>query len=239
VVVHDVADRTLPLCRRLVDEIHAVAPVPLTLLAVPRYHGEAPTPALEDWLDARAADGHELALHGYSHRDDRPARGLRDYFVRRIYTRGEGEFLDLGIGEARWRLHRGMRWFERRGWPLDGFVAPAWLLGRPAWQALRTLPGLRYTATLRHVHALAAGRHLTAQSLVYSTDSAWRRTASRAWVAVQSRLQADRPLLRLELHPRDVCDRAIRRSWQSVLERAVARRSAMTMASFVTRLGNG
>jgi predicted deacetylase len=236
VVVHDVADRTLPLCRRLVAEIDAVATVPLTFLAVPRYHGDAPSRALEGWLDERASEGHELALHGFTHRDDAPLRGAADRLLRRVYTRGEGEFEALDVAEARARLQAGLRWFARNGWPVAGFVAPAWLLGPAAWEALREARTLRYTATLRYLHLLDEARRVRAQSLVYSTERAWRRAASRAWVALNARTQSRAPLLRLELHPGDVRDAAIRRSWQRVLAEAADRREAMTVAGFVDGL---
>ena len=43
-------------------------------------------------------------------------------------------------------LHAGIDWFRCNGWPLHGFVAPAWLLGAASWQPLRDL-GFDYTCT--------------------------------------------------------------------------------------------
>ena len=43
VVLHDVAPATQRACERTIAAIHQVAPIPITLLAVPRYHCE-PTP---------------------------------------------------------------------------------------------------------------------------------------------------------------------------------------------------
>jgi predicted deacetylase len=235
VVMHDVADRTLPACRRVLAEVAAVARVPVTLLAVPRYRGDRPSAALEGWLGARAQRGDELALHGFTHTDERVPAGLVDRLRRTVYTRGEGEFWALGKDDAAARLREGARWFAANGWPLRGFIAPAWLLGPQAWAALREAPAFRYTATLRYLHLLQGGQRMTAQSLVYSTDNAWRRAASRAWVELLARTQADAPLLRLELHPGDVRDAAIRRSWQRVLARAVQHREAQTLAGFAAR----
>ena len=72
--------------------------------------------------------------------------GLR----RRVYTRGEGEFWALSEREATRRIEAGIAWFREHGWPLAGFVAPAWLLGPGAWQALAT-QRFEYTATLREL----------------------------------------------------------------------------------------
>src|SRR5437868_13728462 len=98
VTVHDVAPATWPQCQYLIDALHTVAPVPLTLLVVPAYHGDrrTPDPAFVAALDAHAARGDELALHGFFHLDDGPApRDLRDYLARRWYTASEGEFAAL------------------------------------------------------------------------------------------------------------------------------------------------
>jgi hypothetical protein len=232
VVLHDVADRTLPLSRRLLAEVHAVARVPVTLLAVPRYRGDAPSAELEAWLGERASRGDEIALHGFTHTDERAPTGPLDRLRRRVYTRGEGEFWDIGQADAAARLRAGAGWFAANGWPLRGFVAPAWLLGPQAWAALREARALRYTATLRYLHLLEDGRRMTAQSLVYSTDNAWRRAASKAWVALVARTQAKAPLLRLELHPGDVRDPAIRRQWQRLLAGALQAREAQTLGGF-------
>ncbi len=116
-----------------------VAQIPLTLLVVPAYHGECSAqPEFEQAMTAQLAAGHELALHGYFHLDPQVPSDVIDWFRRRIYTAGEGEFCGLSEEEARERLTLGARWFAAKGWPLAGFVAPAWLLGPGAWKALRT-----------------------------------------------------------------------------------------------------
>ena len=229
VVIHDVADATRAACERLIDAIAEVAPVPLTLLAVPRYHHDAASAGLEQWLGERSRGGDEIALHGWTHVDEGVPRGLVDRLRRRHYTRSEGEFCALPANEAAVRLHAGIDWFERNGWPLHGFVAPAWLLGPGAWQALRETH-LRYTSTLRHVHLLPGAQRITSQSLVYSTSSAWRRASSIGWARVVAATLRTNPVLRIELHPRDADHAAVRRSWQRQLERQLASRTAMTVS---------
>lgn len=229
VVVHDVAPATWPLCRRLIAAVHEVAPLPLTLLAVPRYHHQEHDAGFDRCLTERLAGGDELALHGYTHWDDGEPRDWIDHFRRRVYTASEGEFSALSCAQATLRLAAGMRWFERHGWPLHGFVAPAWLMSAGTWSALRTLP-LRYTCTLRQLVPLPHSRPLTSQSLVYSTRSAWRRAMSRAWNPAVAVAQRHRPLLRFELHPHDVEHPAVRRSWQRLLAHHLAQRRPMTLA---------
>jgi hypothetical protein len=235
VVVHDVAETTLDACERLIGAIDAVAPLPLTLLAVPRYHHAAPSARLEHWLGVRSRGGDEIALHGWTHLDDgAPAHGWVDRLRRTRYTRGEGEFWNLDQDAAARRLRDGIDWFERNGWPLHGFVAPAWLLGPGGWRALRETR-LRYTSTLRHIHLLPDGPRLTSQSIVYSTSSGWRRAASVVWAGAVGAVQRADPLLRLELHPHDADHAPVRRSWQRLLASALERREALTVAQVAER----
>ena len=233
VVLHDVATRTRPACERALAAIADVAPLPVTLLAVPRYHGDASSAEFEAWLSERSLCGDELALHGHTHQDDSAAAaGWVDRLRRSHYTRGEGEFWALTQADARARMDFGIDWFGRHGWPLHGFVAPAWLLGPGGWAALEG-GGFDYTATLRQIVRLPSKEAITSQSVVYSTSSRWRRVASLGWNALVARAQQDQALLRIELHPRDADFPAIRRSWQRILERALRDRRAATVADAV------
>ena len=101
---------------------------------------------------------------------------------RRVYTRGEGEFWDLDAEPAATRrgCARASPGSDCNGWPLHGFVAPAWLLGPGAWQALRAPPS-RYTATLRHLHLLPDGGRIASQASSTAASNAWRRAGSVAW----------------------------------------------------------
>lgn len=222
-VIHDVAPSTLADCRGLVEALDDMGIRPLSLLAVPRYHGSARDPAFERWLLGRAEAGDELVLHGYEHRDPMPRPGPRQHLMRQVYTQGEGEFAALPYPEARRRLTAGRRWLESLGVRPAGFVPPAWLLSPGSWEALREQP-LRYTCTLRHVVLLPQGPTLSALPQVWSSRSPWRRMASAWWNAGLLRLQAERPLLRLELHPLDSCHASARRSWQRVATAAMSQR---------------
>jgi predicted deacetylase len=234
VVIHDVADATLGDCDRVLAAIAEVAPVPLTFLAVPRYRHRRPTPAFEQWLSARSAHGDELALHGYTHVDDGAPRGWLDKLRREHYTRGEGEFWALPEADATARLEAGIDWFRRNHWPLHGFVAPAWLLGKGAWRALRQSP-IAYTSTLRHIHLLKRPGRITSQSVVYSTSARWRRECSVAWARVVATTLRTNPVMRLELHPGDAEHSKVRRSWQRLLEQELRRREPLTVAQLTSR----
>lgn len=234
VSLHDVAPATWASCQRVLDAVREVAEIPLTLLVVPAYHGQCSAqPEFESAIDAQLAAGHELALHGYFHLDPQVPSDVIDWLRRRIYTNGEGEFCGLSEEEARERLTLGARWFAAKGWPLSGFVAPAWLLGNGAWKALRTRRDLLYTSTLTKLIALPEAQAISAPCLTYSVRSAWRRPTSIVWNAALSRITENAPVLRLGLHPHDAESRSVRRSWQRLLERALTHRTAATKAEFM------
>ncbi|MDB5933858.1 MAG: hypothetical protein JWQ01_1202 [Massilia sp.] len=235
VSIHDVAPDTWADCVRLQQAVRAVADIPLTWLVVPRYHGRAPpAPEMERALDALLAQGHELALHGYTHQDSGPPRaGLRSRFLRTVYTQSEGEFAAISEQEARHRLALGLVWFAERGWKVAGFVPPAWLLGEGAWQALRAFP-FEYTTTFSHFHLLRARRALLAPSLVYAARNASGRALSPRVAGTMAALMKPARLVRLSLHPRDAHYPALVRHAQHLVERLLADRQPCTKAAFAS-----
>lgn len=233
VSIHDVAPATWYDCVRLHAAVRAVADIPLTWLVVPRYHGRAPpAPAMEEALGAMLAQGHELALHGYTHRDDAaPGAGLRSRFLRTVYTQREGEFAAIGEDEARRRIALGLAWFAARGWPVRGFVPPAWLLGEAAWRVLREFP-FEYTTTMGHFHWLQTGRALWSPSLVYAARNRGGRLLSPRVAGAMASLLAPTPLVRLSLHPADARHPALLRHAQRLIERLLAARQPCTKGDF-------
>lgn len=142
-VLHDVAPSTWADYQPFVEAVDALGDVPMTWLVVPDFHRQDAldaNPAFRRVLDARVARGDELALHGYYHDDQEPMPNTpRDWFMRRVYTH-EGEFYRLSREAALDRLHAGLDMFQRYDWPVQGFVAPAWLMSDGTRQALRELP---------------------------------------------------------------------------------------------------
>jgi predicted deacetylase len=228
VVVHDVAPATWARCRLLVDLLTEIGEFPLTLLAVPRYHGDARDRRFESWLVQRAARGDEIALHGYTHQDDGIPHGWIDALRRRRYTRGEGEFWALGADEARRRLMAGAHWLQSLGLPPTGFVAPAWLLGEGAWRALQHMP-FGYTCTLRRFWLLPELLSLACRGQVYSTATPARRVLSVLWNETLLDAQRRAAVVRLELHPDDANHARVRRSWQRAAQLQLPTRRPCTL----------
>jgi uncharacterized protein len=243
VVLHDVAPARWGGCTRVLGQLRNVAAevgveLPVTLLVVPMMHGAAGASRhYQRWLHRQADLGHELALHGWTHRDEgaRPA-GWFDRLRRSVYTAGEGEFAALTHGQATERLARGRAWAEQHHLQMQGFVAPAWLMNEAAWQAV-TEAGFTWTATLNRVVALPERHALEAQSLVFSTRSAWRRALSLAWNGTLAWHQRTHgaPLMRLELHPEDGDHPAIQRCWQHLLRRALYERVPLRLGEAAAR----
>jgi predicted deacetylase len=228
-VLHDVSPATWPAYRDFLDEVDALSrrtgPIPITWLVVPEWHHGNDCRrdrAFRNRLDARLAAGDELALHGYYHSDDGPPpRTPREYFMRRIYT-VEGEFQVLGESEALARLDAGIAMFEDFGWPLAGFVAPAWLMSPGTRRALARRPLLRYTSGPRHLYQLPDFTPVHAPGLVWSSRSAWRRGMSRLVSAARRRRHRSASLLRLGVHPIDMRYPGARHYWLQTLAELIA-----------------
>lgn len=233
VSIHDVAPATWALCLRLEQAMRSVAPMPLTWLVVPRFHGDpARSPAMEERLTELAAGCDELALHGYTHLDTSPAASSpRARWLRHVYTQSEGEFAALDSSEATDRLALGLAWFRERGWHAEGFVPPAWLLGEGAWRSLRASP-LSYTTTFMRFHSLATGRSVLSPSLVYSARNRTGRALSPICMDALGVALGRAPLVRLSLHPRDALSPRLLHHAQRLAERLLAAREPMTKAAF-------
>jgi len=239
-VLHDVAPETWPDYKPFVEAVDALGRIPISWLVVPDFHHRN---RLEDHrqfrhiLDGRLARGDELILHGCYHADDAPApRTPRDWFMRRVFTH-EGEFYALDRHEAARRLQRGIELFERNQWPLHGFVAPAWLLGAGARQALAAT-GLSYTSDPGHFFLLPDYTAIDAPGLVWSARSAWRRGISRLVSEKMLSRHRQAAVLRLGLHPVDMRHDFSRRYWLALLTRLLEEgREPVTKIDWLTRHG--
>ncbi|HDS1735648.1 DUF2334 domain-containing protein [Pseudomonas sp. BP8] len=237
-VLHDVAPETWPDYQPFVEAVDQLGKVPMTWLVVPDFHHRNAldrAPAFCRMLERRLSQGDELALHGYYHADDGPApRSPRDYFMRRIYTH-EGEFYGLDQAQALHRLQAGLELFDQQGWPVAGFVAPAWLMSEGTRQALRQLP-LRYTSTPQHLYRLPEFTAIDAPGLVWSARSAWRRGMSRVLCDWQCRRWRSAETLRLGLHPVDMRHRASREYWLRTLQALLEQgRQPLTKSAWLDR----
>ena len=231
IAVHDVAPATWPQCQALLALLDDLGAPPLTLLAVPDFHGRGgfeDAPAITAALHARQARGDAIALHGLRHRDEAPPpRTPAGWLRRRVLTAGEGEFAALTAAAAARRIAEGRDRFGRLGFAIDGCVPPAWLASAGARRALRA-SGLRWTSSHGALHDLVEDRRLPAPCLTASPRSAWRRSISGFWLRGLLRATRNTSLLRVGLHPDDALHPALRATWRAVLLELLATRTALT-----------
>ena len=245
VSMHDVSPLTRDVFTSMLRELAEVGVTKTSLLVIPNHHHRGHM--LEDvgfcrWVEGLAKVGHEVVIHGYYHR--RTPRGdetARQRWVTGVYTTGEGEFYDLSYDEAASLLTRAKEDFAKLDAPTPtGFIAPAWLLGPEAFQAV-CKARFSYTTLLTKVWSIAVQtydpqrQYVQSQSLVYSCRNAWRRACSLLWNATLRRRLRSSPLLRLGLHPPDYQHAKI---WQQIKQIALeeaSRREAMTYGEFYDR----
>lgn len=203
--IHDVSPRFEGEVDRLLDLLAPHVGDRLAMLVVPNHWGDAPivpgspfATRLRGWADA----GIEMFLHGYYHRDQAPHQGAADRFRARVMTAGEGEFLGLSRAEAFSRISEGRALLESViGRGVDGFVAPAWLYGEGALEAL-TQSGLPLAEDHLRVWSPATGARL-AWGPVITWASRTRARLASSLLAAASLRHAPLDVLRIGVHPPD------------------------------------
>jgi predicted deacetylase len=206
VSVHDVAPATRDAAEKIVAALARQGVSVCSLLVIPNYHHRGSSTDDREfvrWLKDLEGAGHEIVIHGYFHeRPRREAESLRERFLTRTYTSGEGEFYDLDYEEALRRISRAREDFAVAGLTPRGFIAPAWLMG-PAAERAAIAAEMEYTTRLTGVRDLRSGKDFAARTLVYSVRSDWRRAASLVWNAALCQHLAGTPLARVSVHPPD------------------------------------
>lgn len=237
VSMHDVAPATWKNCQHVIAAVQAVAPIPLSLLVVPRWHRLADSRATDFYaeLDLLRDAGNELVLHGYTHLDEGPPpRNLLEHFKRCVVTRGEGEFAALDAAAARQRIKAGLQWFKQRGWTTQGFVAPAWMMSAATVDVLAETD-LYYVSSYSGLIRLPHLQKLHAPALVYSARYVVGDALVRAAVTqlAHAQIRKNAALIRLGLHPADAGNPATLVHMQRLIARLLHHRVAMTKATFM------
>jgi predicted deacetylase len=233
--IHDVSPRFEDEVDRLLDVLRPHVGDRVAMLVVPNHWGDAPiVPAspfaakLRGWADG----GLELFLHGFYHRDDTRYAHAGDRLRARFMTAGEGEFLGLDRREAVARITEGRALIEQiTGQSIAGFVAPAWLYGRGAIDALQEC-GIALAEDHWRVWSPFAARTMARGPVI-----TW---ASRSPVRVRSSLIAAAALrhspartLRLGVHPADCRVPALLRSIETTFGVATRSRRAVAYSDLI------
>jgi predicted deacetylase len=232
VSLHDVSPAAATALPKMVDLCRSAGVERFSLLVVPDWHGSSPLdrdPATADAIRRLAEEGCEIILHGLRHHaDTQIPRGFWAWVKGTWFASGEGEFYGLDRDEARRRLDEGRAMFERAGLPSPrGFIAPAWLAGDGARQAL-TQSGLRYHEDTLRLYDLPATRSYFSPVIGFGPRRVWEREALLLYARLMAGALRFARVVRVALHPVDVADRRTARSAARLLQRQLRRRRPVT-----------
>ena len=224
--IHDVSPRFEGEVERLLDLLAPHVGRRLAMLVVPNHWGEAPIvpgTRFATRLRASADEGIEIFLHGFFHRDDSRHQSAGARLRARFMTASEGEFLGLPKDEALARINAGRSLIEDViGRSIDGFVAPAWLYGEGALEALR-MASLPIAEDHFRIWSPASGRQLARGPVITWASRTKARLAS-SLVAAAALRRAPLEVLRVGVHPPDVNHPRLVRSIDKTLRAAAASR---------------
>ncbi len=228
--IHDVGPRF----EREVDQlaellVRCLGEPRFAMLVVPDHWGAAPlreAPAfgrnLREWSD----QGVEIFVHGWYHKDE--ARHSRlDQIKARVLTASEGEFLGLDRQIAAQRMADGKALIEDIiGRPAAGFIAPAWLYGPGAHQALAQ-SGFALAEDHMRVWQPATG-HVVARGpvMTWASRSRSRQLSSLAFAGLARYCLQGLKVARVAVHPGDTSVPALLGSIEKTLKAFARRRPA-------------
>jgi predicted deacetylase len=226
--IHDVSPRFESEVDRLLSLLAPHVGQRLAMLVVPNHWGDSPIipgSPFASRLRRLADQGVEMFLHGFTHRDDSrhddPAARVRARFM----TAGEGEFLGLSKAEAASRIADGRALVEDViGRPVAGFIAPAWLYGAGALEALADERVALAEDHLR-VWSPATGKELARGPVITWASRTRFRLASSLFAAAALRRMPLRAL-RIGVHPPDCHHQALVKSIDKTFAIAAANRTA-------------
>lgn len=214
--IHDVGPRSEREVDQLAGLLSGILGGPrFAMLVVPDHWGSGPlaqSPAfqrrLRDWADA----GVEMFVHGWFHKDLAEHSGLAAIKARHM-TASEGEFLGLSAEVAARRMADGRKLIEDIiGRPVAGFIAPAWLYGPGAREALAQ-SGFALAEDHFRVWQPASGTVLARGPVVtWASRSRGRQFSSLTFSALARTALRPLPVARLAVHPGDTGVPALLRS---------------------------
>jgi predicted deacetylase len=151
-------------------------------------------------------------------------------------TASEGEFLGLSKVDASTRLAEGRALIEEViGRAIDGFVAPAWLYGEGALEALSDA-GIGIAEDHMRVWSPATGAQL-ARGPVITWASRTRLRLASSLAAAAALRHAPLKVLRVGVHPPDIRHNALVRSIEATLRTASGSRRSGRYSDLLSPAG--
>ena len=222
--IHDVGPRFEADVEHLMERLSPhVRPEHLAMLVVPNHWGENPilpgsafAGRLRDWADR----GVTMFAHGWFHKDIAVHQARMARFRARHMTAGEGEFLGLDYHAAAKRMQDARNLIEDiTGTAVAGFVAPAWLYGKPALDALAASD---FPLAEDHIKVWspASGKVVARGPVITWASRSRGRIASSLVVAhVLPPMLRFAPVVRVAVHPGDAHVSALLTSIDRTLRR--------------------
>ena len=226
--IHDVHPGSLDAVERLSDLLvkHFSGPN-YAMLIVPDHWGRNAVRGnagfarkLREWAD----QGIEMFVHGWFHQDRSEHSGIAALKAKHM-TASEGEFLGLSRAEAARRMAEGKALVEDViGRSAAGFIAPAWLYGPGAMEALAE-SGFALAEDHMTVWRPGSGEVLAKGPVItWASRSALRTTSSLVAAALGRTLLGPLPTVRVAVHPGDVTKPSILASIDATLAAFAKRR---------------
>jgi predicted deacetylase len=219
--IHDVG----PGSEREVDQLAGLLTDTLgcsrfAMLVVPDHWGRYPirsgTP-FANRLRAWSESGIEMFVHGWYHKDAVEHRGISGLKARYM-TASEGEFLGLSYSEAARRMKDGRALVEDIiGRESAGFIAPAWLYGTEALDALRD-SSFDLAEDHTKVWIPQTGEVVARGPVItWASRSTARTASSLAFAALARKVLHPLRTVRVAVHPGDVSKDSILCSIETTL----------------------
>jgi len=235
--IHDVSPRFESEIDSLLDLLRPYIGERLAMLVVPNHWGDAPivpgspfATRLRSWADANV----EIFLHGFYHRDDSRHASVAAQARAKLMTAGEGEFLGLSDRQAASRIDEGRSLLQDIiGQPVAGFIAPAWLYGEGARQAIREL-AMPIAEDHFRVWSPVTGKRL-AQGPVITWASRTRLRLASSLAAAAVLRHAPLKVLRIGVHPPDVRHPALVQSIRTTLRKTAGERQLARYADLLSQ----
>ena len=237
--IHDVGPRFEREVDQLAELLGGILGGPkFAMLVVPNHWSEAPLAdstafqrRLRDWAD----QGVEMFVHGWYHKDLAEHTGAAAFKAKHM-TAGEGEFLGLSCEVAAQRMADGRKLIEDAiGRPVAGFIAPAWLYGDGAREALAASDFALAEDHMR-VWQPQTGKVLAKGPVItWASRSKPRQLSSRLFAGLARHALQVQPVVRAAVHPGDVTVPALLDSISATFGSFAARRRAGRYAELLTR----
>lgn len=236
--IHDVSPRFEREVDQLAGQLGRILNGPrFAMLVVPDHWGAAPlaeSPAFQSRLRGWSDAGVEMFVHGWFHRDLAEHSGSASFKARHM-TAGEGEFLGLPRQIAAGRMADGKALVEDIiGRPAAGFIAPAWLYGQGARDALAASDFALAEDHFR-VWRPHGGQVLCRGPVItWASRSIGRQRSSRFFAGLARKTLHQQRVVRIAVHPGDTTVPALVDSIEATFSSFAARRRAGRYADLLT-----